>query len=185
MRRLFSTEYLKLPQTVQGQVIFLPIIIGAVDNHFTRKILHEFFELTKPCIYLDAGNEATTVPADWLQRPKTEWTEDELKAFNDSGWSGQVVTGVKLNKFKQAPVAEMFPDILADNDTIRPSELSCTELSASEPQRLIVNKFAALSIASILSQIVEEQTISTHVTFFHAKKGYIRSTPIQIEEEPT
>lgn len=182
LKGLFTTEYLQLSNLMYGRAIFLPIIIGCVDNHFTRKILHEFFEITKPCIYIDAGNESTIVPKDWQERPKKDWTETEIKEFNDSGWSGQIVTGVKLNQFYQGAVAEMFPDILTDEDSIRPSELSCTELSASEPQRLIVNKFAALTIANVLSQIIEENTISSHVTFFHAKKFYMRSTPIQKKE---
>jgi len=134
-------------------------------------------------IYIDAGNEATRVPGDWRTRDKKDWTEAELEDYRNSGWSGQVVTGVNLNLFKQAPVAEMFPDILEDDDEIRPSELSCTELTASEPQRLIVNKFAALSIANILTQIVEDFTISSHITFFHAKKGYMRTTDLQAKSE--
>lgn len=184
LKSLFSTEYLRFPSEMQGRTLFLPIIIGCVDNNFTRQLLNAFFHATKQCVYIDAGNESTTVPADWQQRPKKDWTPEELHAFNNSGWSGQIVTGVKLNNFYLAPVAEVFPDILEDVDNIRPSELSCTELSASDPQRLIVNKFAALGIASIVSQLLEEQTISTHVTFFHAKKGYMRSIPIQ-KDEPT
>lgn len=178
VRKLFDTEYLKVSR-FGSHVLFCPILIGCVDNNFTRKILHTFFKTMKTCIYIDAGNESTSVPSDWQQRPKSEWTKEELEAFQESGWSGQVVTGVNLNLFKQAPVAEVFPDILEDTDTIKPSELSCTELTASEPQRLIVNKFAAMVISNILTQIVEEGTISSQMTVFHAKKGYMRSTPIQ------
>ena len=87
-----------------------------------------------------------------------------------------MVTGVKLNLFKQDPVMDVFPEMFEDTDTLRPSELSCTELSASEPQRLIVNKFAALAIANVLTHIIEEKVITTHITFFHAKKCHIRST---------
>lgn len=177
LKQLFHTEYLKLPNFL-NQVQFLPIIIGAVDNNFSRKILHEFFISMKTCIYIDAGNESTSVPTDWQQRPKKDWTEEEVNRFNGSGWTGQVVTGVNFNLFKQAPVAEVFPDILTDTDELRPSELSCTELNASEPQRLIVNKFAAMAISNILTEIVEERTISSHITFFHAKKNHMRSTPI-------
>ncbi|MFC0476750.1 hypothetical protein ACFFHF_16225 [Robertmurraya beringensis] len=144
---------------------------------YTRKIMYEFFKSTR-CIYIDSGNESVTVPSDWRTRPKTKWTEDELNAYKESGWSGQVVTGVNLNLFKQECVAEAFPDVLEDDDEVRPSELSCTELSASDPQRLIVNKFAALAITNILTQIVEERTISSHITFYHAKRGYMRSTDV-------
>jgi len=183
LNKFFTTEYLKIPNFGRDSVLFLPIIIGCVDNHYTRKILHEFFEGSARSIYIDAGNESTTVPSDWQERPKKDWTAEELHSFNESGWTGQVVTGVKLGTFNQAPVAEVFPDILMDNDSIRPSELSCTELSASEPQRLIVNKFAAMTISNILSQIVEEATITTHLTCFHTKTGYMRSTLAELEKK--
>lgn len=181
LRSLFSMEYMSMFEQGEHREnrLFLPIIIGCVDNNYTRRIIHDLFTQMKTVIYIDSGNEATQVPSDWRTRSKENWTEEELKAFNESGWSGQIVTGVKLNLFKQAPVAEMFPDILEDHDEIRPSELSCTELSASEPQRLIVNKFAALGVANILTQIIEEYTISSHITFFHAKKGYMRATEVQ------
>lgn len=182
LRSLFSMEYMTMHnEGEQFNKLFLPIIIGTVDNNYTRRIMHELFSKMKTVVYLDAGNESTKVPDDWRTRAKSEWTEVELENYKNSGWSGQVVTGVNLNLFKQAPVAEMFPDILEDDDEIRPSELSCTELTASEPQRLIVNKFAALSIANILTEIIEEHTISSHMTFFHAKKGYMRTTGLQTE----
>lgn len=184
LQKLFSTEYLQTYDYRSGRKLFLPIVIGCVDNNYTRKVLHELFSMLSTCVYIDAGNESTTVPSDWLQRPKTDWTDEEVKVFNDSGWTGQVVTGFKLNKNNiQEPVADVFPDILLDNDMIRPSEVSCADLLASEPQRLIVNKFAALIITNIVTQIVEESTISSHVTFFHAKKGYMRSTDVQTEKQ--
>lgn len=175
LKSLFSAEYISTVINNEN-TLFLPIIVGTVDNNFSRRILNELFSSLNTCIYIDAGNESTVVPSDWQTRPKADWTKEELKEYQESGWSGQVVTGVRTNLFKQAPVAEVFPDILTDQDELRPSELSCTELSASEPQRLIVNKFAALAVANILTQIVEEKTISSHITFFHAKKGYMRTT---------
>jgi len=174
LKSLFSTEYMA-PGVDMNRTLLLPIIIGSVDNNFTRRIMHELFSKMKTCIYIDGGNENIQVPSDWRTRPKSEWNENELQAYKNSGWSGQVVTGVHLNLFKQAPVAEVFPDILTDEDGLRPSELSCTELAASEPQRLIVNKFAALAITNVLTEITEEMNISSHITFFHAKKGYMRS----------
>ncbi|OUM93597.1 ThiF family adenylyltransferase [Parageobacillus thermoglucosidasius] len=182
LRSLFSMEYMSMydeNERITSKKLFLPIIIGCVDNNYTRRIIHQLFQQMKTGIWIDTGNEATTVPPDWKTRPKAQWTEEEMAAFNESGWSGQVVTGVRLNLFKQDSVAEVFPDVLEDEDDIRPSELSCEELSASEPQRLIVNKFAALIVARILTEIIEEHTISSHITFFHAKKGYMRSTDIQ------
>ncbi|WP_028393947.1 ThiF family adenylyltransferase [Bacillus cihuensis] len=175
LRKLFSTDYMSIRVPNQN-VLFLPIIIGCVDNNFSRQIIHELFSQMKTCIYIDAGNENVTLPPDWMNRPKEQWTEEEKQEFNESGWRGQVVTGVKLNLFKQGPIGEMFPDVLEDQDELRPSELSCTQISASEPQRLIVNKFAALIIANIMTQIVEDHhTISSHIVFFHAKQMHVRA----------
>lgn len=184
IQNLFSTEYMNIRGRSMGSTLLLPILIGCVDNVYSRSIMNQFFQSCKTCIYIDAGNEATQVPSDWQTRVKTDWTEEEKKTFNDSGWSGQVVTGVKLNLYKQDPVMDVFPEMFEDNDIneLRPSELSCTEVSASEPQRLIVNKFAALAIANVITHIIEEQVITTHITFFHARKGYIRSTPATIED---
>ncbi|MCM3358016.1 ThiF family adenylyltransferase [Psychrobacillus sp. MER TA 171] len=175
IENLFSSEYYQYPYNQMR----VKILIGAVDNNYSRKIMHQYFMENKPCIYIDAGNEAPKMPADWMNRPKNEWTKNEIEEFNASGWTGQVVTGVNFNLFKQDPVAKVFPDILEDTDELRPSELSCTDLTASEPQRLIVNKFAAMAITSILTEIIEEDTISSHMTVFHAKKSNMRCTPIK------
>ena len=40
--------------------LFVPIIIGCVDNHNCRKILHEIFEEYTDIIYIDAANEFST-----------------------------------------------------------------------------------------------------------------------------
>lgn len=181
LRSLFSMEYMSMYNDNESRnhhKLFLPIIIGCVDNNYTRRIIHELFIQMKTGIWIDVGNESTVVPSDWQTRPKELWSEEELETYKKSGWSGQVVTGVHLNLFKQDSIVEL-EQLKMDEDTLRPSELSCTQLSASEPQRLIVNKFAALAVASVLSEIIEEVTISSHIIFFHAKKGYMRSTGIQ------
>lgn len=187
LRRLFNMEYLSMydepTETFRARKLFLPIIVGCVDNNYTRRVIYELFKTMNTGIWIDAGNEATVVPRDWRTRPKEEWTPEELAAFNESGWSGQVVTGVRTDLFKQECVAEAFPDVLGDAGEIRPSEMSCSELSASEPQRMIVNKFAALIIANILTEIIEQKTISQHITFFHAKKGYMRTIPVVKEKQ--
>lgn len=183
LRNLFNKDYMALrgPNEV-GSYLFLPIIIGAVDNNYTRQVIHELFSLLDPCVYIDAGNESATVPHDWLTRDKSQWTEYEKDVYKASGWSGQVVTGFNFGKYKQEPVGEAFPDVLLDTDEIKPSEVSCSDLAASMPQRLIVNKFSALTVTNVLTELIAEFTISNHVTFFHSKKGYMRATPLRVNE---
>lgn len=181
LKSLFSMEYMTY-ESYSTHKLFLPIIVGCVDNHYTRHVIYDLFREMKTGIWIDVGNESTVVPSDWRTRPKSQWSEEELEAYCKSGWSGQVVTGVHLNLFRQDSIAEL-DQIEMDEDTLRPSELSCAELSASEPQRLIVNKFAALAVANILTEIIEEHSISSHITFFHAKKGYMRSIEVSIEND--
>ncbi|UYZ15182.1 hypothetical protein A6764_09755 [Brevibacillus sp. WF146] len=44
------------------------------------------------------------------------------------------------------PVAGRFPDILEDEDEIAPSEMACSQVIASEQQRLITNWFAVEAV---------------------------------------
>ncbi|WP_337020132.1 hypothetical protein [Oceanobacillus massiliensis] len=104
------------------------------------------------------------------------WTEEELEAYEESGWSGQVVCGLKMdNKTILSPLAEMFPDVLEDKDEIAPSQLSCSNIAESEPQRVLTNRMAAMSVAPYVNQLLAEGTISSHMTFFHSKEGYMKS----------
>ncbi|NRD81049.1 ThiF family adenylyltransferase [Bacillus sp. BRMEA1] len=176
LMQLFNTDYLRIGHSYD--TLYLPIIIGCVDNNYSRQIMHQFFEKAGRCLYLDVGSEAAIVPADYPNRPKQEWTEEELDTFNSTGWSGQVVCGLKMDgQTILKAVAEMFPDILADKDEIAPSQVACSNIVAREPQRLIVNKMAALAVTTYINELFETGTISNHMTFFHAKKGYMRSNP--------
>ncbi|MBR8660664.1 ThiF family adenylyltransferase [Brevibacillus sp. NL20B1] len=157
---------------------FLPILIGAVDNNYTRQIMHSYFLSQEKLLYIDVGVEAAWVPRD--RRPREEWTEEEKQRHANTGWTGQVVAGLRLNgKTFLEPVAGRFPDILEDEDEIAPSEMACSQVIASEPQRLITNRFAAQAVAGYLNELFGERTLSTHVTFFHAKKMYMRGERIQ------
>ncbi|MCM3390545.1 ThiF family adenylyltransferase (plasmid) [Ureibacillus chungkukjangi] len=175
LAKLFNTEYMRTSFGYSEKLQFLPILIGCVDNNYTRSIFDQYFNKIKKIIYIDAGNESTVCPTDWQTRPIQQWTEEELQVYKNSGWSGQVVCGVKLGDDYQPPISKAFPNDFHDVDSIKPSEMSCNELSASEPQRIIVNKFAALAVANYINQIIDDYSISTHITMFHAKKGYLRS----------
>lgn len=178
LMQLFNTDYQRIGYS--HDTLYLPIIIGAVDNNYTRQIMHQFFEKAGRCLLIDVGNESANVPKDYPNRPKKDWTEEELETFNSTGWSGQVVCGLKLDgKTILKPVAEMFPDILSDTDEIAPSQVACSNIVASEPQRLIVNKMASLAVTNYINELFESATISNHMTFFHAKKGYMRSNPAE------
>lgn len=166
---LFIREY----ETFNGYT--LPVLIGAVDNNYTRKVMHEFFEQSNSLLYLDVGNESVTYPSDDPKKDKSLWNEEEKEEYINSGYSGQVVIGLKMNgKVILEPFAVEFPDILEDDDELKPSE-SCSSIVFSEPQRVLTNKYAALVVSTVLNEIFETNTVTNHIIHFHAKKAYIRA----------
>ncbi|MFE7064201.1 ThiF family adenylyltransferase [Sutcliffiella sp. NPDC057660] len=182
LKSLFNTDYINY---TGSEVRVLPILLGCVDNNYTRKICHQLFEKVPNLLYIDSGNEHAVVPSDFRTRPKEEWTEDEVRAYHESGWTGQVCAGLKIGgKVILEPVASRYTEILEDNDEIKPSLLSCEELSASDPQRLMTNKMAALAMCSYLSELFECGTISKSLTVFHASKGFMKSEPLH-EDTPS
>lgn len=162
------------------QDAILPILIGCVDNHYSRQIMHEFYKSNGTIIYIDSGNETAVVPEDFPSREMKDWTESEKENYHSSGWTGQVVCGMKIRgKQFLEPVAEVYPDILEEKDSIAPSTLSCEELSSSDPQRLLTNRMASMAMSSFLSEIIESKTISKRHTVFHAKKIFMQSELLQ------
>lgn len=181
IEKLFNTEYLGV---YSYNTVYLPILISCVDNNYSRKIFHQYFEETDGnLLYLDVGNESVSLPDD-SNKPIDEWTEEELETYKNSGYTGQVVAGLKWKgKVITEPVASLFPDILEDNDDIAPSSISCSDIVVSEPQRLITNRYAAQCVSTYLNEIFSEGTLSNHITFFHSRRMYMRTEPIKAPEK--
>lgn len=177
LEKLYETTY----ERCNGyNTKYVPVLISCVDNNYSRKVFHQYFEQADDLLYLDVGNETIDLPEDYQTRPKEQWSEEELDRYHNSGFTGQLVCGLKLGgQVITEPIASIFPDILEDNDEIAPpSKLSCQELAASLPQRLIVNRYSALSVITILNEIFETGSLSTHKVFYHAKKAFMKSEPI-------
>jgi ThiF family len=181
IEHLFNTDYCG---AYGYNTVYLPILISCVDNNFSRKIFHQFFqEVEDTLLYIDVGNESVTLPKD-RNKPIEQWTEEEIEAYKNSGYTGQVVAGLKWKgKIITEPVASLFPDILEDNDDIAPSSVSCSDIVVSEPQRLITNRYAAQCVSTYLNEIFSEGTLSNHITFFHSKRMYMRTEPIRVKEQ--
>lgn len=160
-------------------VNYTPVLIGAVDNNFSRKIMHQYFEQVPNLLYIDVGNEGVIVP----NKPQSTWTKEEKENFETSGFSGQVVTGWKVsNRVKYPPMASVYKDILTDTDDVAPSTLSCTELSASEPQRFITNRLAATAVCNVFQDFVLTHDVTYHVVHFHSKKCNMRGVPYKKDD---
>ncbi|WP_121616769.1 ThiF family adenylyltransferase [Virgibacillus halodenitrificans] len=192
----YSTKYVEDVKTIENlfnndylgghsyNTVYLPILISCVDNNFSRKIFHQYFKETEGnLLYLDVGNESVSLPDD-PNKPMEQWTEGEIDSYKNSGYTGQVVAGLKWkNKVITDPIASLFPDILEDNDDIAPSSISCGDIVVSEPQRLITNRYAAQCVSTYLNEIFSVGTLSNHITFFHAMRGYMRTEPIKAKEK--
>lgn len=181
LKNFFSRVYCTTPTPWSS--VFIPVIIGAVDNNATRKLLHQLFNELPNVIYIDAGNDAIDVPTNWQTRPKSNWTSNELELYNSTGWNGQVCMGLRFDgKTILEPVATQFHGILDDNDTIFPSETSCSELAASEPQRIFVNKMSAFIVSNMINELLNTFTITNHYSIFNAKSCFIRSCEANLTE---
>lgn len=113
MLQIIKNSYYK--DAYSNEAIIIPLIVGCVDNHNCRKILHEIFDEFKDIIYIDAANEFS---------------------------AGEVVVGIKNNRAVISPDrAFYFPEILKDSKSV--IEMSCTELNQVQPQHLVTNLFAA------------------------------------------
>ncbi|AJI08797.1 MULTISPECIES: ThiF family adenylyltransferase [Bacillus cereus group] len=164
--------------------VVLNVIIGCVDNNFTRKLIHDYFQKVPNLIYIDSGVEGGRVPEGKHISTIYSWTKEEREAYLNSGYRGQVVIGVRSQgKTILPPVGEVFPNILRDAEhEIKPSE-SCSSLLRSEPQRLITNRFAALIIAGYINELLANNTIRNHYSTFNSRENTISTAPLPTEED--
>lgn len=139
----FFPEY--LTRLEQIEKVYPDIIIGCVDNVYTRKILHEYFmKKTGNLVYIDAGN-------------------------GDIERNGQVVTGVKVNGVvTKPPVLDVFPEMKNIDDQI--SVPSCERTIIEHPQHVTTNVFAATTIFGILVNMLDFGVKPPHVARFSAEK---------------
>lgn len=96
------------------------ILVGCVDNHHARKVMHDYFRSKygqkKNLIYLDSANEFSV---------------------------GEVVIAARSGKSVIAPTRKhYYPDIFK-GELKSASELSCLEMNEVAPQHLVTNQMAA------------------------------------------
>ncbi|MEB9892801.1 thiamine biosynthesis protein ThiF [Bacillus cereus] len=150
------------------------VLIGAVDNDYSRNVMNEYFNQQEDLIYIDAGIEGVFVP---LGKDANDWTEEELKDNLESGYSGQVVVGVKKGgDVILPPLHAVYP--LDVQDAIPPSH-SCG-IEPYQPQRMISNEMAAFYIATIVNELFASNSIVINAANFNARLGNCR--PILAEE---
>lgn len=57
--------------------------------------MNDYFDRTDDIIYIDAGIEGVFMPS---EQPQDQWSTEELKDHIDSGYSGQIVVGLKKRR---------------------------------------------------------------------------------------
>lgn len=176
LESLFShTDYLHK----DGQFI-QKVLIGAVDNDFSRKIMNDYFEKTDDLIYIDAGIEGVYIP-EGGQKPQEQWTEEETLEHLDSGYSGQVVVGVKKKgSVVLPPLNGVYP--IDAKDAIPPSH-SCG-VEPYQPQRMIANEMAAFQITTVMNELFATNSILVNVLNFNSRTSNCRPTYVEEVVQP-
>lgn len=124
---------------------YVTILIGCVDNHACRKVLHAYFRKSISCFYLDSANEYSV---------------------------GEVVVGVRIAGSEISPDrVHYFPEILQD-DSLPRSEESCQRVNMRQPQHLVTNLLAANLLLKCVVEILSEQEWNGGIYYFDAFKGY-------------
>lgn len=120
------------------------VIIGAVDNHHCRKIMHEVFISQDSIAYIDSANEYE---------------------------GGEVVVATRLNGVEIYPdKTYYFPEILSEeNKSVE--EMSCEELNEASPQHLVTNLMAANICLAQIIHIMEGEFDYGGIYIFNALKS--------------
>lgn len=125
----------------------LIILVGAVDNHRARQVMHDFFYECSDIVYLDSANEYRV---------------------------GEVVTAIRIDGKNIAPPrAYYYPEIMKDNGKAA-SEISCGEVNIADPQHITTNLMAANICLSTVVNTITGQLQGGGITYFDSLKLYSR-----------
>lgn len=128
------------------------ILVGCVDNHRARQVMHEAFCKTRNIVYIDSANEYE---------------------------EGEIVCGIRIEGKEIAPPrAYYFEEILKDKGK-RASEQSCGVINKSSPQHLVTNLTAAHYVLSFVVKCMSHRAEGGIVHFnpFTFFTRYDRWTP--------
>jgi len=143
----------------------IKVLIGAVDNNATRRLLHDHFMDSPSLIYIDAGNDGVLPISEEISE------EDE----RESGYSGQVVLGVRHNsRTILEPVGGVYSDVLGNATDFFPSQ-ACGRAVVNYPQRMQTNLMATTVVLGYLNTILSEGVAVSHYTNFNARNQVVRT----------
>lgn len=118
----------------------IDVLIGAVDNHKARQVMHNFFYNSSSCVYIDAANEFDY---------------------------GEICVGVRLGGKNIAPPrAYYFPEVLTDKSPSA-SETSCGVINESAPQHIVTNLLSAVHTFSIVTKLLQDDVVEGGILTFN------------------
>ena len=153
------------------------VVVGCVDNAATRRVLHEKLSSYRDVVYIDSGNGAVS-PAGGQGGAAP--SRRELAKERESGWSGQIVCGVRKDGETIVPFpADVMPDLIEGEgpEDLIPDEVPCNQVVVSHPQRFLTNLRASTVIMEYLGPLLTEGHLLHARTFFDARRGYAKSYP--------
>lgn len=124
----------------------IPVLIGCVDNHRARQVMHRYFNKADSVIYIDSANEFS---------------------------QGEIVTGIRLKNNLIAPDRSYyFPNVMKSREK-RASEHSCGTAShrKSQPQSICANMLAGQQLLAIVTNLIDKGEINGGITYFDALKS--------------
>ena len=123
------------------------ILLGCVDNHRARQIMHQFFYDRENVYYIDSANEFS---------------------------NGEIVCGLRLAGMDIAPPrGYYYEDVLTDRSPSA-KETSCGAVNISRPQHIATNLLAAVHCLSFIVKIMQGQYPDIGILYFDVFKHYSR-----------
>lgn len=125
----------------------LIVLVGAVDNHRARQVMHKFFYNQKNIIFIDSANEFRV---------------------------GEVVVGIRIGGKNIAPPRSHYYEEIMKDKGKSASEMSCGEMNVSSPQHITTNLMAANICLSFVVDVLGGELKSGGIVYFDSKKKFSR-----------
>ncbi|WP_413079136.1 hypothetical protein [Solibacillus isronensis] len=139
--------------------------------------MHEYFMQADNLLYIDVGVEGVRVKEEFDKDIPFQQVADLIA---DSGFSGQVVAGLKVKgEVVVPPVGLLYPDILEDHDSVFPTQ-SCAE-TINNPQRVETNRYAAEMTNVLINNLLHKGVLIQNEITFNSRDGV--SAPTYVNGE--
>ena len=123
------------------------VLVGAVDNHRARQVMHEFFYQQGNIVYVDSANEFRV---------------------------GEVVVGIRIGGKNIAPPRSHYYEEILEDKGKRASETSCGAVNVSAPQHITTNLMAANICLSFVVDVLGGELKRGGIVYFDSKKKFSR-----------